>query len=127
VNRIKEIPFFTHLCDEGLAKLDTLFANFSRYVKKSDTQKTFSDDELPWAYFNESKEALNGLLTCVGIIVPEYIYGNIAEVKYRPLVEQEVFMHDMKYRGIISWDGESYDCSPLTRWLYENLGQFRLS
>ncbi len=28
----------------------------------------------PWAYFNESKDALDGALTCVGIVLPEKIY-----------------------------------------------------
>lgn len=33
------------------------------------------DNPYPWAYFNESKEAANGCLTNVGIIVPEKVYN----------------------------------------------------
>lgn len=37
----------------------------------------FSSEEnpYPWAYFNETDYALNGALTNVGIILPDYIYS----------------------------------------------------
>lgn len=35
----------------------------------------------PFATFSESKEALDGALTCVGIILPERIYNNVDLVK----------------------------------------------
>lgn len=34
-----------------------------------------ADLRLPWAYFEEDQQSLGGILTAVGIIVPEYIYG----------------------------------------------------
>lgn len=39
--------------------------------------KTFLDTDLnpyPWSYFNESKEAMDGMLTNVAIVLPEKIY-----------------------------------------------------
>ncbi len=35
----------------------------------------------PWAHFNESEEALDGALTCVGIVLPEKIYGYAEKVR----------------------------------------------
>ena len=31
-------------------------------------------NDYPWAFFNEGEDALDGALTCVGIILPEKIY-----------------------------------------------------
>jgi len=42
--------------------LEERLARFARYSHRYD---------LPYAYFKESKDALNGTLTCVGIIVDE--------------------------------------------------------
>lgn len=43
----------------------------------------FEDDRnpLPWAYFNESIEAADGCLTCVGIILPEEFYEAAKELR----------------------------------------------
>lgn len=40
----------------------------------------FDTDENPyeWAFFKESDDALNGLISCVGIVVPEKVYENTA-------------------------------------------------
>jgi len=42
----------------------------------SDTDNTY-----PFAKFHESEEALDGALTCVGIVVPDVIYETAAEVR----------------------------------------------
>lgn len=39
------------------------------------------ENPLPWAYFNESKEAVDNALTCVGIILPEAIYFSSKLIK----------------------------------------------
>ena len=36
---------------------------------------------LPWAHFHEGKDALDGALTCVGIILPEEFYEGAKEVR----------------------------------------------
>ena len=33
-----------------------------------------SDNKYPWAYFNEDEESMGGMMTSIGIIVPEKIY-----------------------------------------------------
>ena len=38
----------------------------------------------PMSYFEEEEDALNGTLTCVGIILPEYVYN------YSPVVEHGI-------------------------------------
>jgi hypothetical protein len=38
-----------------------------------------SENLHPWSYFKESKEALNGCITNVGIIVPEVVYKTTRE------------------------------------------------
>lgn len=39
----------------------------------------------PWAAFNESEKALNGIMTSVAIVVPEYFYNPKTEPeKYQP-------------------------------------------
>ncbi len=39
------------------------------------------DNPLPWAYFNEGQDALDGALTCVGIIIPEEFYEGAKELR----------------------------------------------
>jgi hypothetical protein len=40
-----------------------------------------NDNPLPWAHFNESQEAADGCLTCVGIILPEEFYEAAKEIR----------------------------------------------
>ena len=45
----------------------------------------------PWAYFNEGKDALDGALTCVGIILPPKIYetaAHLRSLRYRDRVDE---------------------------------------
>jgi hypothetical protein len=35
------------------------------------------DNPYPWSYFCESKEALNGAMTSVGVVVPEKVYNAV--------------------------------------------------
>lgn len=44
------------------SSLEDRLAEFSKFSHRYD---------LPYAYFKESKEALNGALTCIGIIAPD--------------------------------------------------------
>lgn len=45
------------------------------------------DNPYPWASFNEGQDALDGALTCVGIVVPEKIY-RFAELLRIPEIKQ---------------------------------------
>lgn len=39
------------------------------------------ENPLPWAHFNEGKDALDGAITCVGIILPEEFYEAAKEIR----------------------------------------------
>jgi len=83
----------------------------------------FSDQyDLPWEAFFESAEALGGALTCVGIIIPDYIYETAKLL--RNMSESE--LNDITF-GDIVYDGKSYKTTPLTIWLLENLSNYRLA
>ena len=51
-------------------KLERLWAIFDSH-----------DHPYPWAHWNESREALNGAITSVGIILPERVYEGAREIK----------------------------------------------
>ena len=75
----------------------------------------------PWAFFNESDEALDGALTCVGIILPEKIYETAKALREGrvPTVGNEI--HDPKC--IIActgeWSPEPGVTWELSKWEYE--------
>lgn len=57
-----------------------------------------SENPYPWAFFNESKEALDGALTCVGIVIPEHIYSFAESIRKRPLRNYpECDLHQREY------------------------------
>lgn len=37
--------------------------------------RNVDDSDLPWTYFREDEVSLGGLITCVAVIVPEYLYN----------------------------------------------------
>jgi hypothetical protein len=76
----------------------------------------------PWKYFQESEEALDGALTCVGIILPEYIYES--SQLYRTLSDEDRFE---MLRCDIGYKGDMYENTQLVSWLIENLGNYRLA
>jgi hypothetical protein len=39
------------------------------------------DHRFPYTFFKEDEQSLNDCLTCVGIVLPEYIYNAVAEVR----------------------------------------------
>ena len=43
--------------------------------------KSAADNPYPFAKFHESEEALDGALTCVGIVIPDALYDTAAEVR----------------------------------------------
>ena len=48
----------------------------------------FNNNENPynWAYFQESEEALNCAVTCVGIILPENIYDIASDIRAKSVM-----------------------------------------
>ena len=46
-------------------------------------------NKLPWATFYEDEMSLGGILTNVGIVVPEYIYDNAAKIRNKEYTLQD--------------------------------------
>jgi hypothetical protein len=64
----------------------------------------FFDDKrnpYPFAYFNEGQDALDGALTCVGIILPEKIYESSAYIRSLPFRKKEEVIKKIKESGTI--------------------------
>lgn len=54
-----------------------LNGGFASNLRNIQTFLESPDNPYPWAYFEESEDALEGTITCVGIILPERVYQNI--------------------------------------------------
>jgi len=63
----------------------------------------FNDKRNPYPFtsFNEGKDALDGALTCVGIILPEKIYEASAYIRSLPFRKKEEVIEKIKETGII--------------------------
>ena len=51
------------------------------------------DNDYPWGYFNESREAMNGMLTNIAIVLPERIYETASKVRSREYTTLEDIKH----------------------------------
>jgi len=76
-----------------------------------DIYKELSDfnNPYPFAKFHESEEALDGALTCVGIVLPDAIYETAAEVR-----------NAFRERGASRARNEIADFNELGEWLSDN-------
>lgn len=72
----------------------------------------------PWAEFNESTEALDGTLTCIGIILPERIYGAAAFIRKNGEDNLEMIR---KFGGIAIENDNGSAIVNFTKWEYELL------
>ena len=52
------------------------------------------ENPYPWAFFNEGYDALDGALTCVGIVLPEKIYGLASALRGPEAEETEKFIRE---------------------------------
>lgn len=82
-----------------------------------DTQN--NEHNYPFAKFNESEEALNSAITCVGIILPEHIWDNV-EFSYTEYELKNV-------TNIINKANGNDILNPVDEWLINNLKSFRLA
>lgn len=92
-----------------------LNGGYSSHLK--DLCRLFDDQtKYPWAYFKESQAALDGALTCVGIILPDHIYET---AKLTDIGKNYVAID---HNEII------YNCdNTIDRWLIDNLSNYRLA
>lgn len=77
-----------------------------------------NENPFPWAPFYEEEAALNGALTTVGIILPEYIYIGAKQIKNGWVEEGQILS-----RGYVEWDVPSHEKHPVTRWEFELMCQ----
>ncbi len=86
------------------------------------------ENPYPWASFCESKEALDGALTCTGIILPEKVYEAAAFVRANPAEEAYLMEHGSMpgyYNGIVPADSFEF-----TKWetlLIQKLNTFGMA
>lgn len=80
----------------------------------------FTNINLPYAKFNESEEALNSALTCVSIVLPEYIYVLSKDVRNK-LIPEVAFDDELYYLD------EMQENNDAISWLINNLNNYRLS
>ena len=61
-----------------------LNAGYSSTLHEIYAELDNTDNPYPFAKFHESEEALDGALTCVGVVVPDAIYDTAQEVRKTP-------------------------------------------
>lgn len=96
-----------------------LNAGYSEEIRRLIEFFDTADNPYPWASFNEGDDALDGALTCVGIVLPEKIYKLSAYLRQAPIV------------GTAEW--EEFDDIRLRRttvyeqFLAERIGEYGLA
>lgn len=58
-----------------------LNAGYSEEIRRLVEFFDTPDNPYPWASFNEGQDALDGALTCVGIVIPEQVYELAAAIR----------------------------------------------
>jgi peptidyl-tRNA hydrolase len=95
---------------------DELYKLYELFEKES--------NPYPWAHFHESKEALDGAFTCIGILLPDRIYETAQvcrDERFRPQMlnvydDWRVSKHNLP-DDLTSWECE----------LIDNLNNYRLA
>lgn len=97
-----------------------LNAGYSEQIRYLIEQFDTPDNPYPWAAFHEGADALDGALTSVGIILPEYIWIGAKQIK-----ESWVDMGDIMSSGQVTysdWNNNmktvTYD---ITKWEFDAL------
>lgn len=65
---------------------------------------TYGGHKFPWAYFRESQDAMQQCITCVGVILPEYIWEGARQLREGPKVSALVSMRE---NGYVEWEDKS--------------------
>lgn len=66
----------------------------------------------PWAHFHEEQAALDGALTCVGIVLPERIYATASAIRGDQELVDEIMASG-------AWENEDGDLWRLSKWEFE--------
>lgn len=78
-----------------------------------------SENPFPHATFYEDGDALDGAMTSVGIILPEYIWVGAQQIKANPIERPGIMLR----QGFVEYqnsDGEKVE-HPFTRWEFDEL------
>ena len=70
------------------------------------------ENPYPWAFFNEGKDALDGALTCVGIILPEKIYMTAAMIR-----DDIPALNFLRQQG--KWTNEEGEVWEISKWEFD--------
>jgi hypothetical protein len=134
--------FTKYSCDE--VTMDSMLWNWARQDKTMILLNAGYSEELhdlktvfnhhsnpyPWEYFNEGDDALDGALTCVGIILPEKIYKMSAAIRAdRPSAGQKSIAERIFEDGAITvhpdntmgFDVEEPTIMVYSKWEYDLL------
>ena len=68
----------------------------------------------PWVTFKESGEALNGIQTCVAVVLPEYIFGATKQFKENGDYEW-VYNFEEEKRQVYNRDSQHFDLINLVK------------
>lgn len=76
-------PFNSEITDEKIHMVERWADSYETYIvlnggddeNLNDIEQVVAKSGFPWANFIESKRALNNLRTCVGVVLPEYIFN----------------------------------------------------
>ena len=73
------------------------------------------DNPYPHASFNESNEALDGALTCVGVVLPEQIYYGAKQIREDGVDAESQIMHT----GKVKWTFPEEREVEVSKWEFE--------
>ncbi len=79
-----------------------------------------SENPYPWADFHEGQDALDGALTCVGIVLPEKIYETASMLRSIPFRSKVDMIESIRDTGEVDLvlDGEDVTCQ-LSKWEFD--------
>lgn len=85
-----------------------------------------TDNPYPFAKFHESEDALDGALTCVGIILPEEIYEVSKEIRAQD-ERMIVSRFNMHGEWTAKFDGNDHNFTKWQVWLINELNKYGLA
>lgn len=91
-----------------------LNAGYSEAIRKLVDVFNSPHNPYPWATFHEGQDALDGALTCVGIILPEQIYYGAKQIRDNWEVQSEI-----SNTGKVRWDFPEKREYTVSRWEFE--------
>jgi hypothetical protein len=125
-----------HQCDQHNMLLDwaenhktmiLLNAGYGANIHNLAEMFSSNHNTFPWAKFHEEQAALDGAITSIGIVLPEFVYRTASAIQ-----NDHTRLGTIIHQNFIDWtdDSGTYFEFPITRWeitLAARLNDFRLS